>query len=55
MAIMARGPAAEENKGEVSVRMPGGFPEDVEPPPQSVADVQCSRHKAAWHEAIKIE
>ena len=35
MALMAEG-LAVENKGEVSVRMPSGFPEDVEPPPQSV-------------------
>ena len=55
MAIMAGGPAVEENKREVSARMPSGFPEDVEPPPQSVADVERSQHKAAWHEAMKIE
>ena len=34
--MMAGGPAVEENKGELSVCMPSGFPEDVEPPPQSV-------------------
>ena len=44
MALMAGGPAAEENKGELSVRMPSGFPEDVEPPPQSVADVERSKY-----------
>ena len=55
MALMAGGPAAEENKGELSVRMPSGFSEDVEPPPQSVADVERSQYKAAWHEALKIE
>ena len=48
MAMMAGGPAAEENKGELSVRMPSGFPEDVEPPPQSVADTERSQYKAAW-------
>ena len=37
-AMIVGGPAAEENKVELSVRMPSGFPEDVEPPPQS-ADV----------------
>ena len=31
MAILAGRPAVEENKGELSVRMPSGFPEDVEP------------------------
>ena len=44
-----------ENKGELSVRMPSDFPEDVEPPPQPVADVKRSQHKVAWHEAMKIE
>ena len=48
MAMMAGGPAAGENKGELSVRMPNGFPEDVEPPPQSVADIERSQYKAAW-------
>ena len=55
MAMMAGGPAAEENKGELSVRMPSSFPEDVEPPPQPVADVERSQYKSAWHEAMKIE
>ena len=54
MAMMAGGPAVEENKGELSVRMMSGFSEDVEPPPQSVADVERSQHKATWHEAMKI-
>ena len=44
MAILAGRPAVEENKGELSVRMPSGFPEDVEPPPQSVADVERSKY-----------
>ena len=48
MAMMAGAPAAEENKGELSVRMPSGFPEDVEPPPQSVADIERSQYKPAW-------
>ena len=46
MAIMGGGPAVEE-KRELSVRMPSGFPVDVEPPPQSVADVERSKYKAA--------
>ena len=32
------GGSALENNGELSVCMPSGFPDDVEPPPQSVAD-----------------
>ena len=48
MAMMAESLAVEENKGELSVRMPSGFPEDVEPPPQSVADTERSQYKAAW-------
>ena len=47
MAMMAGAPAAEENKGELSVRMPSGFPEDVEPSPRSVADAQRSQYKTA--------
>ena len=35
--------------------MPSGFPEHVEPPPQSVADVERSQYRAAWQEAMKIE
>ena len=42
--MIVGGPAAEENKVELSVRMPSGFPEDVEPPPQSVADVERSKY-----------
>ena len=30
-----------------------GFPQDVEPPPQSVADVERSQYKAAWRKAMK--
>ena len=41
LALMAGGPAADK-KGELSARMPSGFPEHVEPPPQSVADVERS-------------
>ena len=33
MAMMTGGPAAEENKGGLSVCMPSGFPEGVQPPP----------------------
>ena len=51
---MAGGPAVE-NKGELSVCMPRGFPEDVEPPPQSIAGVERPQYKAAWHEAMRIE
>lgn len=29
------------------------FPKDVESPPQSVADVEHSQYKAAWHEDTK--
>ena len=39
MAMMAGGPAVEENKGGSNVCMPSGFPEDVQPPPQSVAQI----------------
>ena len=35
--------------------MPSGFPEDVEPLSQSVADVERSKYKAAWREAMKSE
>ena len=44
-----------ENKGELSVCTSSGFPEGVEPPPQSVADVERSQYEAVWHEAMKIE
>ena len=43
-----------ENKGELSVCIPSGFPEDVEPPPQFVPGVECSQYKAARHEAMHI-
>ena len=55
MAMMAGGPAAEEIKGESNACMPRGFPEDEEPPPQSVADVERSHYKAAWRTAMKTE
>ena len=55
MAMMAGGPAVKENKGGLSVCMSNGFPEDVGPPPQSVADVERSQYKASWHEAMKSE
>ena len=55
MAMLVGGPAVEETKPELSVCMPSGFPEDVEPPPQSVADVERSQHKAAWREAMQSE
>ena len=41
VSLMAGGPAVEK-KGELSVCMPSGFPRDVEPPPQSVVDVERS-------------
>ena len=55
MAVVAGGPAAEENKRESNVCMPSVFPEDVEPTPQSVADVKRSQYKAAWRKAMKTE
>ena len=55
MATMAGGSAAEENTGESNVCMPNGFPEGVEPRPQSVAGVERSQYKAAWRKAMKIE
>ena len=55
MAMMTGGPAAEENTGESNMCMTSGFPEDVEPPPQSVADVERSHYKAAWRKAMKTE
>ena len=55
MAMMTGGPAAEENKGESNACIPRVFPEDVEPPPQSVADVERSQYKAAWRKAMKTE
>ena len=45
----------EDNKGGSSVCMSSGFSEDVEPPPQSVADVERSQYKAAWRKAINNE
>ena len=41
-----------ENKEELSMRMPSGFPVRRRTPP---ADVEHSQYKAAWHEAMKIE
>ena len=55
MAMMAGGPAAEENKVELSVRMPSGFPKDVEPAPQSVADIERSQYKAAWRRTDLVD
>ena len=43
-----------ENKCASNVCMPS-FPADVEPPPQSEANVERSINKAAWHEAMNIE
>ena len=55
MAMTAEGLSVEENEGELKAGIPSGFPANVEPPPQSVADVERSQHKAAWQEAMKIE
>ena len=55
MAMMAGRPAVEENKGESNVCMPSGVPEDLEPPPRSVADVERFQYKAAWRKAMKTE
>ena len=55
MAMMAGGRAAEENTGESNLFLPSDFPEDVEPPPQSVADEERSQYKAAWRKAMKTE
>ena len=51
--MMAGGPV--DNKGELKVCMRSGFPADVEPPPQSAADVERSKSKAACHAAVNIE
>ena len=42
MAMLAGGPAVGQTNGELSVCMPSGFPEDVQPPPPSVTDVEQS-------------
>ena len=55
MVMMSGGPAVGDNKEKLSVCMPSGFLEDVEPPPQSVADVMRSQYKAAWCKAMKTE
>ena len=34
---------------------PSGFPEDRDPSPQSVANVERSLYRAAWREAMKTE
>ena len=53
MAMVAGGSAVEDNKGESNVCMPSGFPEDVEPPPQSIANVERSQCKAVWRKVMK--
>ena len=53
MVLVAVGPAAGNVTG-LSVCMPSGFQKDVEPPPQSVADVERSQHKAPRHETMKL-
>ena len=55
MAMIAGGPAVEENKGELSVCVTSGFLEYVEPLPQFVAGVERFQFKAAWREAMKSE
>ena len=52
--MVAGGTAAEDNIGESNVCMPSGIPEDVKPPPQSVADVERSQYKAAWRKEKKV-
>ena len=52
-AMMAGG--SVEYNGELNVCMPSGFRADVEWPPQSAADVERSKYKAAWHKTTKIE
>ena len=37
------------------MRMPSGFPGDVQPPSQSVADLERLQYETAWHEALKSE
>ena len=53
MAMMAGGPAVEGNKGDSNACMPSGFPKDVEPLPQSVADLPRYQYKSAWRKAVK--
>ena len=48
MTKMAGGPAVGKNTRESNLFMPIGFPEDIEPPPQSVADVERFQYKEAW-------
>ena len=55
MAMMAGGPAVEDNIGDLRVWLPSGFPQDVEPPPQSSAYVECSKYKASWAEDMENE
>lgn len=52
---MMVGGLAVENREELSVPTPSGFPEYVEPPPQSVAKIERSKYRAAWHEAMKVD
>ena len=54
VALMAGRPAVKR-RGKLGMCMPSDFPEDVQPPPQSVADVERSRYKSVWHEATKLE
>ena len=53
MSMMAGGPV--DNKGELHACTASDFPADVEPPPQSAADVERSKYILAWHEAMKID
>ena len=52
VTLLAGGP--DVAKGILSVRMLGGFTQDVDQPPQPVANVERSPYKAAWHDAMKI-
>ena len=55
MAVVPGGPAVEENEGESNVCMPRRFSEDAEPSPQYVADVERSKYKTVWSNAMNTE
>lgn len=43
------------SKRELNVFMPSGFPAEVRPLTQSVADSESSEYKAALHEAMQVK
>ena len=53
MAMNGWRPCGEQR--EVELVHAEWFPADVQPPPQSAADVERSKYKAAWCDAMKIE